>query len=247
MTTAAATPTATAQGDNAGVPEDDSRPIQPSRRAGNRKGGSSRFGRSLLPVRVLRAICQRVQRSLELRKYDPYTIAAYFRKQGAHVGEGCFIIPTNLGTEPYLVRIGNRVAIAGDVSFITHDGAAWRFRDEYPDLQVFGPIVVEDDCVIGQGALLFPNVRVGHHSVVGAGSVVISDVPPNTVVMGVPARPFGSIERYREKCLERWRVQRPAGIMIDPGETWWNSKHYASNREKLRNHLMALYSEELSK
>jgi acetyltransferase-like isoleucine patch superfamily enzyme len=197
-------------------------------------------------LRYIYGAYSRIRSRFEIGKYTPYTIAEYFRSLGAQVGDGCFIVPTNLGTEPYLVRIGNHVAIASEVTFATHDGAAWIFRDEVPDLQIFGPIVIEDNCVIGTRATIFPNVRIGRNSVVGAGSVVISDVPPCSVVMGVPARSFGSLERYRQKCLERWAEQRPPDTVLDPGETWWNSRHFGANRERLRKHLLAAFREQLA-
>jgi acetyltransferase-like isoleucine patch superfamily enzyme len=194
---------------------------------------------------MLRAIYRRVRSSIEKRKYTPFTIAEYLRKSGAQIGENCFIVPDHLGTEPYLVKIGNHVAIANGVAFITHDGATWIFRKDVPDLQVFGPIIIEDNCVIGQNAVLFPNIRIGPNSVVAAGSVVIADVPPNTIVMGVPARAFGSLEKYREKCLERWAQQRPPDVVIEQGETWWNSRHFGANRERLRRHLLSLFRDQL--
>ena len=184
---------------------------------------------------------------LEKRKYTPHTRAEYLRKLGATVGEGCFIIPEDFGSEPYLISIGNHVAIADRVSFVTHDGATWVFRNEVPDLQVFGPIVIEDNCVIGRNTTLFPNIRIGPNSVVGAGSVVISDVPPNTLVMGVPARPWGSLDKYREKCLQRWTEQRPPETIVESGETWWNSRHLEDNRRHLKKHLLALFEGRLPK
>jgi acetyltransferase-like isoleucine patch superfamily enzyme len=197
-------------------------------------------------LKSVQGLYQRVRRSLELRKYTPYTIAEHFRKMGAQIGEGCFIVPTDLGTEPYLIKIGNHVAIAADVSFATHDGAVWVFRDEVPDLQVFGPIVIEDNCIIGLRSIIFPNVRIGRNSVVAAGSVVINDVPPNSVVMGVPARSFGSMEKYREKCLQRWAEQRPPDVSFGKGETWWNSSRSQANREALKKHLLALFHDQLA-
>ena len=193
----------------------------------------------------IRGFLRQVGTSFEKRKYSPTTIAKYLRMQGAQVGEGCFIVPTSLGMEPYLVKIGNHVGIASGVVFITHDGGPWIFRHEVPDLQVFGPIVIEDNCVIGANAVLFPNVRIGANSIVGAGSVVITDVPPNTIVMGVPARSFGSVEKYKEKCLERWQAQRPPDTVLEPGETWWKSRHFAENRKRLRRHLTDLFRDQL--
>lgn len=195
--------------------------------------------------RQARAIWRKFWQSYEKRKYDPSTTAELLRKGGAQIGIGCQIIPKEIGAEPYLVKIGNHVTIASDVTFITHDGGTWLFRNEVPDLQVFGPIVIEDNCVIGQGAMLFPNIRIGPNSIVAAGSVVITDVPPSTIVMGVPARPFGSVEKYKEKCLERWQRQRPEGIVIEEGATWWTSRHFGENRAKLRGHLMELFADKL--
>lgn len=188
---------------------------------------------------------ERFLRYWELRKYNSKTIAEYFRKQGAQIGSGCVIIPKFLGTEPYLIKLGNRVSIANGVTFITHDGGAAILRDKVPDTQVFGPIVIEDNCVIGQNATIFCNVHIGANSIIGANSVVITNIPPNTIAMGVPARPFGSVEKYREKCQERWEEQRPPDAILNPGEDWWNSVNYHDNREKLRRHLLKLFASEL--
>ena len=184
-----------------------------------------------------------IKTKIELFGYNRFTIAEYFRKQGAKIGEGCSIVPFSLGTEPYLVKIGNNVTIAQGVCFITHDGGVWVFRKEIPDIQVFGTIIIEDNCVIGQNSILFPNVKIGHNSIVGAGSVVISDIPPNTIAMGVPARPFGSVEKYKEKCIARWNEQRPLGCNIEEGSTWWTTCHLEENRKKLKRHLVKLFWE----
>jgi acetyltransferase-like isoleucine patch superfamily enzyme len=193
----------------------------------------------------LRNILERAKHYWEIRRYDSRTIAQHFRKQGAQIGEGCVIIPRFLGTEPYLIKFGNRVSIANGVTFITHDGGAAILREKVTDIQVFGPIVVEDNCVIGQNSTIFCNVRIGANSIIGANSVVITDIPPNTIAMGVPARPFGSVEKYREKCLERWAVQKPPDYILNPGENWWDSVHFNDNRDKLRRHLLNLFSSEL--
>jgi acetyltransferase-like isoleucine patch superfamily enzyme len=189
-------------------------------------------------------IVAKIKKSFEMRQYNRYTIAEYFRKQGAHVGNSCMIIPTRLGTEPYLVTIGDHVAIAEGVTFITHDGGPWIFRHEIPDIQVFGPIVIEDNCLIGQNAVLFPNIRIGRNSIVGAGSVVIADVPADSIVMGVPARAFGSVVKYKEKCVERWKQQKPAGCFVEPEKNWWNSERFGENREILKKHLINLFQKD---
>ncbi len=147
----------------------------------------------------------------------------------------------HLGDEPYLVKMGDHVTIAGGVTLITHDGGAWIGRLGVPDLQVFGPIVIGNNCVIGQNATLFPNVNIGDNCIIGAGSIVINDIPPNTLAMGVPARSFGSMDKYLAKCMERWKIQKPPDVVIESGADWWSSRNYASNRLKLKKHLTNLF------
>jgi len=193
----------------------------------------------------IRNILAKYRERIELSRYNRFTIAEHFRKQGAQIGEGCSIIPTYLGTEPYLIKIGNHVTIANGVAFMTHDGATWIFRNQCPNIQAFGPIIIEDNCVIGENAILFQGVKIGPNSIVAAGSVVISDVPANTIVMGIPARPLGSVDKYKEKCIARWAVQQPPDCILENGEDWWNSKHYKDNRQKLKVHLLKIYEKEL--
>jgi gamma-carbonic anhydrase len=50
--------------------------------------------------------------------------------------------------------------------------------------------VVEDDCLIGMGAIILDNARIGRGSLIGAGSLVLQnmEVPPGSLVLGSPAR-----------------------------------------------------------
>jgi tetrahydrodipicolinate N-acetyltransferase len=56
------------------------------------------------------------------------------------------------------------------------------------------PVIIEDDVVIGANAVVLEGVRVGKGSVVAAGAVVTTDVPPNVVVAGTPARIIKQID-----------------------------------------------------
>jgi len=182
---------------------------------------------------------------MSLYKYDNYTIAEYFRKQGVQIGKNCCIFPRTLGDEPYLIKIGNHVCINANVRLHTHDGGTWVFREEKPGLRVFGPIIIEDNCFIGEGSKLLPNITIGKNSIVGAGSIVISDVPPDSIVMGIPARRFGSIKKYKEKCFARWKKQKPTDFEADNVMHWEKSKDVKVIRRQIRNHLIRVFEEKL--
>lgn len=113
------------------------------------------------------------------------------RARGVTIGEDCVIFTDQFSLEPYLVKIGDRVAVAGGTVFLTHDGAAWLLRRRRPDAQHFGRIIVGDDTFIGHGCIILPGARIGTNCVVGAGSVVRGEIPDNAVVMGNPASVVG--------------------------------------------------------
>jgi acetyltransferase-like isoleucine patch superfamily enzyme len=173
--------------------------------------------------------------AIALAGYSPTTIADYFRKKGAQIGEDCEIQIDHLGTEPYLVSLGNHVLISMGAVLHTHDGGTWIFRDKDPDVRVYGTIIIEDNCIIGRNAHILPNVRIGKNSIVGAGSVVISDVPPNSIVMGVPARPISSMSKYEEKCFATWAEQRPTAQEMGKIR---DLKHFRKNKKVFKRHLM---------
>ena len=129
----------------------------------------------------------------------------YAKSIGASIGEGCkFITPPNLGSEPWLIEIGNHVELSGYVTFITHDGSTWVFRDEEPYKNVirYGKIIIRDNCFIGMGCHIMPGVEIGQNSIVGAGSVVTKSIPANSVYAGNPAHFICTLEDFKKKCLE---------------------------------------------
>lgn len=53
---------------------------------------------------------------------------------------------------------------------------------------MFAPVIIKDNAWIGMSAIILKGVTVGEGAIVAAGSVVTKDVPPHTIVAGVPAR-----------------------------------------------------------
>ena len=56
------------------------------------------------------------------------------------------------------------------------------------------PITIEDNVWIGGGAVICPGVKIGKNSVIGAGSVVVKDIPSNSIAVGNPCRVINTLE-----------------------------------------------------
>ena len=59
--------------------------------------------------------------------------------------------------------------------------------------------VIEDNVIVFVRSIIYPGVRIGKNSIIGACSVVTEDIPPDVVVMGNPARVIGKVELVRDK------------------------------------------------
>jgi acetyltransferase-like isoleucine patch superfamily enzyme len=123
----------------------------------------------------------------------------YARWKGVKIGKDCRIITRTFGTEPFLIEIGDRVTVAANVAFLTHDGATWLLRDERGRKQHYAPIRIGSDCFVGYGAIILPGVEIGDRVIVGAGSVVTKSVPANSVVAGNPARHICTFDEWARK------------------------------------------------
>lgn len=107
------------------------------------------------------------------------------------IGKNCKI--EGLAYIPPLSRIGNNVFI-GPAAVLTND--------PFPLSDKMIGVKIEDGALICARAVIRAGVTVGRNSVVGMGAVVTKDVPPETVVIGVPARVVYTRDEYERKRLE---------------------------------------------
>lgn len=112
--------------------------------------------------------------------------ARFFRKQGMKIGERCQLNSIMFSNEPYLIEIGDDVAIANGVTFITHDGGI-RCFNEFLEDDIFGKIKIGNNVLLGENSIILLNTTIGDNCIVGAGSVVRGTFPPNSVIVGNPA------------------------------------------------------------
>ena len=116
----------------------------------------------ILPARMIQALI-----FLVFSAVLPAEVAIGNRTRYGHGGVG-IVLNSN-------ATIGDHVLISHGV---TIGGRSRQTR--YP--------VVENDVYIGAGAKILGDLTIGHHSIIGANSVVLSTIPPNSVAVGMPAR-----------------------------------------------------------
>ncbi|RJP75136.1 MAG: serine O-acetyltransferase [Candidatus Abyssobacteria bacterium SURF_17] len=96
---------------------------------------------------------------------------------GAKIGPG-FFIDHGMG-----VVIGETSELGENVTLyhgVTLGGTSWKKEKRHPTLG--------NNVVVGAGATVLGPIKVGDHSRIGSGSVVVEDVPPNTTVVGIPGK-----------------------------------------------------------
>lgn len=130
------------------------------------------------------------------------------RLLGVQVGDGCRIYSTRFGSEPFLIRIGDRVTITSGVTFLTHDGSTWLVRDKDGRRYFYGRISIGSDVFIGVNAIIMPGVEIGSRVIVGAGSVVTRSIPDGTIVAGVPAKFIGWFDDYAKRAIESFPSEK---------------------------------------
>lgn len=108
---------------------------------------------------------------------------------GLKIGNKCFLGDETLIDLYDTVILEDQVTLAQRVIVLTHTNVGYR---DHP-LQKYFPkiskgVIFKEGSVIGAGAIILPGVTIGKRSFIGAGSVVTSNVPPDSLFAGVPAK-----------------------------------------------------------
>jgi putative colanic acid biosynthesis acetyltransferase WcaF len=141
------------------------------------------------------------------------------RMFGARIGRNVLIRPGVRVTFPWKVEIGDHCWIGdnatlysiaeitiGESSVVSQDAYLCTATHDHSDISfslVASPIIIEPECWIAARAFVGPGVRIGRGAVVGACSVLLSDVPPATIVAGTPARTVGTRKVWNGESDER--------------------------------------------
>lgn len=146
---------------------------------------------------------------------------------GAQISPG-FFIDHGLGTV-----IGETAEIGEDVTLyhnVTLGGVSWEKVKRHPTL--------EDHVVVGAGAQILGPITIGAHSRIGANSVVVKDVPPGSVVVGVPGRVKarnGDAPESERIDLQHDRLPDPRGELL---------RHLTARVVSLENSIRHLHLED---
>ena len=123
---------------------------------------------------------------------NPYNSLAWFVGEPT-IGEGTWIGPFCLIDGSGGLVIGRSCDIAGGVHIYTHSSARRCVTDRNAALDR-SPVRIGDCTFIGANAVILMGVTVGDHCIVGAGSVVTTDLPDHSVAVGAPARVVGTVD-----------------------------------------------------
>jgi acetyltransferase-like isoleucine patch superfamily enzyme len=113
---------------------------------------------------------------------------SFYRIRGTKMGKHVDIAPGVFLEDfyPELISIQDNVDIGPNVIIVAHDSSGKCISSR--DITWTNAVVIENNVYIGAGAIILPGVRIGDHSIIGAGSVVTRDIPPNSVAYGIPAQ-----------------------------------------------------------
>ncbi len=127
---------------------------------------------------------------------------------GAKIGEGFFI------DHGHGVVIGETTIIGNNVTLyqgVTLGGTGHETGKRHP--------TIEDNVMVSSGAKVLGSITIGENSKIGAGSVVVSDVPPNSTVVGVPGkvikRDGERINRIQSLDLDQMDLPNPYDLDIE--------------------------------
>jgi acetyltransferase-like isoleucine patch superfamily enzyme len=169
------------------------------------------LGSKLFYAPMLRARCEHAGRGLNVTTApyirgharitvgDRCTFSTFALRTGRFMdhpelsfGDDCFIGWQVQFLLNQRITVGNNVSIAGRADIQDSDGhpsdpARRLNHDELTEADI-APVTIGDNAWIGRDAHVLKGVTIGRGAIVAAGSVVSSDVPPDAIAMGVPAR-----------------------------------------------------------
>ena len=99
----------------------------------------------------------------------------------------------------FLISIADHCGFGPDCLILAHDAQ----MDEFLDAARIGRVIIHESCHIGARTVILPGVEIGPRTIVGAQSVVVRSLPPDTVCAGNPAKVLYSLQEYLDRHRAR--------------------------------------------
>lgn len=137
----------------------------------------------------------------------PKFVGGNHTRANVSIGDYCLITVGSYWDLAAPIRVGNFVGISPEVMLLTGSHDIHNPQNRVGQIQA-RPVTICDGVWLGARCMILPGVTVGAGAIVGAGAVVTKDVPPNTIVAGVPAKVIRVLENdaERQELLESYRV-----------------------------------------
>jgi len=134
--------------------------------------------------------------------YNPHCWITGKPDIGEQTWIGAFTLIDGLGG----LKIGRGCDISSGAQILTHSTVRRCLTERQFDKIDYRPTVIEDHVFVGTNATILMGCQIGHHSVIGAGAVVLagSTIPPFSLVVGVPGR----VTRCLEADLQQWSADQ---------------------------------------
>jgi len=122
------------------------------------------------------------------------------QKMGMHIGKDVNLPMSTWIDVPhcFLISIGDKCGFGEGCAILAHDA----MPNEYIDATKIGKVRIHESCHFGMKTVITPGVQIGPRAIVGSNSLVINDIPPDTVAGGVPAKVICSLEDYKKRHLK---------------------------------------------
>ena len=111
--------------------------------------------------------------------------------KGLSIGDGVSI-------GPGVLLDARKGLIIHENAVIAYEAVIWSLNHDYNDIHFCGKGALTEigaNCWICSRSMIMPGIHVGDGAVVAAGAIVTKDIPPYTIVAGIPARPIGIREK----------------------------------------------------
>ena len=109
------------------------------------------------------------------------------------VGENTWIGPSTILDGTGGLKIGSNCSISAGVHLYSHDTVEWATSGGVRDYE-YAPTEIGDNCYIGPNTVVAKGVHIGKGAVIGAMSLVLKDIPENTLAFGTPCNIVRKIE-----------------------------------------------------